>query len=244
MTDALTGKENGYRMKKNARIAGLLFLVMVVSGLFAEIFFRQRLIVPNDINLTATNILSNDFSYRIGITSDILMAISYLLTALALFRLLSSVNWNMAATMVVFASIGCVLLMFNVINEIAPLYILSGNDYLNTFTSGQRHSLAMLFYNLYGHGYIIGQIFFSLWVLPLGVLIYKSGFVPKVFGVLFIIETISGLTATLEHFVVPNGTVETILLLPGVIAELSFMAWLLIRGVKETKPLKQSTVRV
>ncbi len=244
MTDALTGKENGYRTKKNARIAGLLFLAMVVSGLFAEIFFRQRLIVPNDINLTATNILSNDFSYRIGITSDILMAISYLLTALALFRLLSSVDWNMAATMVVFASIGCVLLMFNVINEIAPLYILSGNDYLNTFTSGQRHSLAMLFYNLYGHGYIIGQIFFSLWVLPLGVLIYKSGFVPKVFGVLFIIETIFGLTATLEHFVVPNGTTETILLLPGVIAELSFMAWLLIRGVKETKSLKQSTVRV
>jgi hypothetical protein len=244
MTDTLTGKENRYQTKKNARLAGLLFLSMVVFGLFAEIFFRQRLIVPNDIDLTATNILSNDFSYRIGITSDILMAISYLLTALALFRLLSSADRNMAATMVVFASAGCVLLLFNVINEIAPLYILSGNDYLSTFTSGQRQSLAMLFYNLYGHGYIIGQIFFSLWVLPLGVLIYKSGFVPKVFGALFTIETIFGLTATLEHFVAPNGTVETILLQPGVIAELSFMFWLLLRGVKEAKSLEQSRVGV
>lgn len=221
--------------KKTARLAGLLFLLMVVFGLFSEIFFRQKLMSSNDIAETARNILSNSFIYRIGITSDLLMALSYLLTALALFKLLSSVNWNMAAAMVVFAAAGTVLLMFNILNEVAPLYILNGNEYLNNFTSSQRQSLAMLFYDLYEHGYIIGQVFFALWVLPLGVLIYKSGFIPKAFGILFIIETIFGFVSVIEHFLVPNGMIETVLLLPGTIAELSFMFWLLIRGINKPK---------
>ena len=232
------GKEKIDSNKKTARVAGLFFLLMVVFGLFSEIFFRQKLIISNDMAATASNILSNSFLYRIGITSDILMALSYLLTALVLFKLLSSVNKNMAATMVIFATAGSVLLMFNILNEIAPLYILSGNDYLSTFNSSQRQSLAMFFYNLYEHGYMIGQIFFALWVLPLGVLIYKSGFIPKVFGILFIIETIFGLMSVIVHFLVPNGMIETIMLLPGAMAEISLLFWLLIRGISESKLLK------
>ncbi|MEN6317092.1 MAG: DUF4386 domain-containing protein [Clostridiaceae bacterium] len=223
--------------KKTARLAGFFFLLMVVFGLFAEIFFREKLFVSNDIAATVSNILSNVFLYRIGIVSDILMSLSYLFTALILYKLLFSANRNMAATMVIFATAGSVLLMFNILNEIAPLYILSGNDYLNSFNSSQLQSLAMLFYNLYQHGYMIGQIFFALWVLPLGILIYKSKFIPKVFGILFVIETIFGLMAVIVHFLVSNGTMETILLLPGTIAEFSFMFWLLIRGINESKLL-------
>ena len=211
---------------------------MVIFGLFAEIFFREKLFVSNDIAATTSNILSNVFSYRIGIVSDLLMSLSYLLTALILYKLLSSVNMNMAAAMVIFATAGSVLLMFNILNEFAPLYILNGNDYLSTFNSSQRQSLAMLFYNLYQHGYMIGQIFFALWVLPLGILIYKSRFIPKVFGILFVIETIFGLMAVIVHFLVQNGTIETILLVPGTIAEFSFMFWLLIRGINESKLLE------
>lgn len=221
--------------KKTARLAGLFFLLMVVFGLFAEIFFREKLFVPTDAALSAGNILANGFLYRIGIVSDILMSLSYLFTALVLYKLLASVNKNMAALMVIFAAAGSVLLMFNILNEFAPLFILNGNDYLNAFNSNQIQSLAMLYYNLYEHGYVIGQVFFALWVLPLGVLIYKSGFIPKVLGILFIIETIFGLMSVIVHFLVPNGSIETILLIPGTIAELLFMLWLLIWGVKESK---------
>jgi hypothetical protein len=218
--------------KKTARLAGLFFLLMVVFGLFAEIFFREKLFVPTDVAMTASNILSNGFLYRIGIVSDILMSLSYLFTALALYKLLASVNKNMAALMVIFAAAGSVLLIFNILNEFAPLYILNENDYLNALNTSQLQSLAMFYYNLYEHGYMIGQVFFTLWVLPLGVLIYKSGFIPKVFGVLFVIETILGLLSVIVHFLVPNGSIETILLIPGTIAELLFMLWLLIWGVK------------
>ena len=224
--------------KKTARIAGLLFLMMVVFGLIAEIFFRQKLFASNDITVTANNILSNIFLYRAGITCDLLMALSYLFTALALYKLLYSVNKDLAAMMVVFAAAGSILLMFNTLNEFAPLYILSGNDYVSAFDPSQKQSLAMLFYNIYLHGYMIGQIFFALWVLPLGFLIIKSGFIPKVFGMLFIIETIFGFMSVIVHFLIPNGTMETLMLLPGTLAEFTFMFWLLIRGINESKVIK------
>lgn len=221
--------------KKIAKIAGLLFLVMVVFGLAAEVFFRQKIFYSSDLATTANNILSNTLLYRAGILSDMLMSLSYLFTALALYKLLSTVNKNMAATMVVFATAGSLLLLFITLIEIAPLYILTGNEFMSTFNSEQRQSLAMLFYNLYQHGYMIGQIFFSLWVLPLGLLIYKSGFIPKVLGVLFIIETVFGLSAVTVHFLIPNVTLESILMIPMMIAEFSFMFYLLIRGINESK---------
>jgi hypothetical protein len=221
--------------KKTARIAGLLYLLMAAFGLAAEVSFRQKIFASNDITVTANNILSNILLYRAGITSDTLMALCYLLTAMALYKLLCSVDKNLAAVMVIFATAGSVLLMFNILNEIAPLYILNGNDYLSTFNSSQRQSLAMLFYHLYEHGYMIGQVFFALWVLPLGVLIYKSRFIPKVLGVLFVTETIFGFMSVIVHFLVPNGMLETLLLLPGTIAEILLMFWLLIRGINETK---------
>lgn len=221
--------------KRMARIAGLLYLLMAVLGLIAEIFFRQKLFVVADMAATANNILSNTFLYRIGITSDILMALVYLLTALVLYKLLSPVDKNMAGAMVVFTTAGSVLLMFNVLNELAPLYILSGGEYLSAFNTAQLQSLAMFFYNLYQHGYMIGQIFFALWVLPLGVLIYKSGFIPKVFGILFAIEAIFGVITVIVHFLMPNATVETIMMVPMMIAEFSFMFYLMIVGINESK---------
>ncbi len=219
--------------KKTARLAGLLFLMMVVFGLLAEVVFRQKLFVANDVVMTANNIISNIFLYRAGIIADMLMALCYLLTALALYKLLSHVDKNMASLMVVFAAAGSVLLMFNILIELAPLYILSDNAYLSDFSTAQQQSLAMFFYNLYQHGYMIGQIFFALWVLPLGVLIIKSGFIPKTLGHLFFIETLFALTAVVVHFLVPNATLETVLMLPMMVAEFSFMFYLLIRGVNE-----------
>lgn len=221
--------------KKTARIAGLLFLVMVVFGLAAEIFFRQKVFSSGNAADVADAVLSNILLYRMGIMSDMVMTISYLFTALVLYKIFCIVNKNLAAVMVAFATAGCVVLLINILNELAPLYILSGNDFLNAFTNSQQQSLAMLFYNLYQQGYMIGQIFFSLWVLPLGMLIYKSGFMPKILGILFGIETAFGLITVGVHFLSPNVILETFLMLPMMIAEFSFMFYLLIRGMNESK---------
>jgi len=220
--------------KKTARIAGLLFLLMVATGLFAETFFRQKLFA-SDISATIENILHNDFLYRAGILSDIIMSLSYLFTALALYKLLASVNKNMAMLMVLFATAGCVLLLSNILNEFAPLYMVGASSQTGSLSSVQLQDMVKLSYNVYGHGYMIGQVFFALWVLPLGVLIYRSKFIPKVLGILFEIEVVFALLSVVVHFLIPNESIESALLLPGVLAEFAFMFWLLIRGINESK---------
>lgn len=228
---------NTIATKKNARIAGLLFLLMVLTGVFAEIFFRQKLF-SSDLSATAENILRNMTLYRIGILSDIEMSVSYLFTALALYRLLVSVNKNMAMLMVLFASMGSVLLLSNIMNEYAPLMMLTESIPAGALGIGQLQAMAMLSFSAFGHGYMIGQVFFALWVLPLGVLLYRSEFIPKVFGILFFIEVACGLLSVVAHFLFPNGSLESVLLLPGMVAEISFMLWLLIRGVNERKVIR------
>lgn len=227
--------------KKTARVAGLFFLLMVVFGLSAELFFRQKLFVTNDVATTASNILSNQFLYRAGIASDIIMSLSYLFTALVLYKLLVSVNKNLASMMVVLAAAGSIMLLCNIQNELAPLTILSGSHTQGAFNAGQLQSLAMQYYQSYQDGYVLGQVFFALWVLPLGILIYRSRFIPKAFGILFILEAILALSAVFVHFLVPSETMETLLLMPGTIAEISFMVWLLIWGINESKLPVQKT---
>jgi hypothetical protein len=221
--------------KKTARLAGLCFLLMVVFGLTAELFFRQKLFVPGELAATVANITANVPLYRLGIVSDMLMALFYFLTAAMLYKLLVSVNKDRAALMVIFAAAGSVLLLGNILNEIAPLYILTGEGYAGALDPMLRQSLALTFFGLYEHGYMIGQVFFALWVLPLGMLIYRSGAIPKFLGILFIVETVCGLAAVVIHFLIPNAPMETILLFPGTAAELLFMFWLLICGVRNSK---------
>lgn len=217
--------------RKTAKLAGLFFLLTVIAGLFAEIFFRQKIFTDANPAVIAENIVDNEFLFRAGIASDLLMALCYLLTALTLYKLLSSVNKYVAILMVVFATAGSVLLMGNVLNEYAPLVLLTGAGSFADIGADQLNALASLFYQLYLHGYMIGQIFFALWVLPLGVLIYQSKFIPKVFGILFIIETVFGLVSVAIHFLMPNGTLESIAMVPMMVAEFSFLAYLWFAGL-------------
>lgn len=218
--------------KKTARIAGLMFLLMVVSGLFAELFFRQKLFTA-DAAQTFQNILNNTLLFRAGILSDIIMSLSYLFTALMLYRLLRTVNEDKARLMVLFAAAGSVILMLNILNEYMPLvYATTQSRALSTLQLGELSGLSFAAYN---NGYMIGQVFFALWVLPLGQLICRSKFIPKVFGILFIIEAVCGLLSIVAHFLLNSTTIASLLLLPGTVAEFAFLGWLLIAGINEKK---------
>lgn len=220
--------------KKTARLAGFLWLMMVLLGLFAQFLVRDKLIVP-DISTTINNIMANEFLFRLGFVSDQLMALCCLFTSLVLYKLLSSINKNMAVLMVILAISGSVISMINLLNVIAPLQLLSNEYYLNVFGVGQVQAQVMLYLDLYEQGYVIAQIFFMTWVLPLGILVYKSRFLPRIFGILFVVETFVGLISTAVNFLSPNAALEMNLLIPAAIAEISFMLWLLIRGINESK---------
>jgi hypothetical protein len=221
--------------KKTARLAGILWLLMIALGLFAQIGVRETLIVPGSAAATAANISANTFLFRLGFVSDLAMMVCYLLTPLVFYKLFSAVNKSLSALMVIFAMVGTAIGMLGLLCEYAALQMLSGASYLGAFSASQLQAQAMLLLDLNDHAYMIAHIFFALWVLPLGILTYRSGFLPRVFGILFIVETIAGLLSIIIHFLSPGGTLETNLLWLGALAEFSFTFWLLFRGIREPK---------
>ena len=219
-------------IKKTARIAGFLYLIMAITGIFGE-YVRSTLIVYGDAAATASNIMASESLFRIGFISDLTMITCYFLTACVLYMLLKPVNKNIALLFVLF-TLGSVSVQFiNALNQFAALLLLSGAGYLTVFGADQLNALLMLFLNLHKYGYTIAQIFFGLWLLPLGYLIFKSGYFPKILGILVMIACFGHLLEFFQIFLFPGYEV---IAYPGLVAamigEFSFFFWLLIKGAK------------
>ena len=152
--------------KKTARLAGFLWLLMFVFGPIAQII-RDKLFVTGDVGVTAKNIMANEFLFRLGFVSDLIMMIIFMLLPLVLYRLLSTVNKNLSILMVIFVIIGTSINMINLLNEFAALQLLGGADYLSVFNVPQLKANAMLSYDLYLHGYEIANIFFAIYSVDL-----------------------------------------------------------------------------
>lgn len=220
--------------KKTARIAGLLYLIVAVCGGFAELYVRKFLIVvPDNAAGTASNIVASERLFRIAFVSDLVMIMSYLLLGLILYLLLREVDQNVALVMVVFNLVGIPILCLNMLNHFASLYVLSGADYLSSFSGEQLNALALFFLDLHNYGYIIAQVSTGSWLLPLGYLVYKSAYFPNLLGILLMIASAGYLVDLLAQFLLPEiaGSVEAVALAPAALAELSFLLWLLIKGV-------------
>ena len=219
-------------IKKTARIAGLLYLITAITGIFGQ-YVRSTLIVYGDATTTASNIMASESLFRIGFISDLTMITCYFLTACVLYMLLKPVNKNIALLFVLF-TLGSVSVQFiNALNQFAALLLLSGAGYLTVFGADQLNALLMLFLNLHKYGYTIAQIFFGLWLLPLGYLIFKSGYFPKILGILVMIACFGHLLEFFQIFLFPGYEV---IAYPGLVAamigEFSFFFWLLIKGAK------------
>jgi hypothetical protein len=174
--------------------------------------------------------------FRVGFITELVSAVFFLLAAWALFVLLKPVNKNLALLFLLLNLGGVAVECLNVLNLYAALQFLSGANYLTAFQTGQLQAMAMSSLNLYTNGFLIAQIFFSVWLLPLGYLVYKSHFLPKFLGLLLILDFFGNLSWFLQGFLLPD---YSILAYPGnvisFIAEISLTAWLLIMAVKEQK---------
>jgi hypothetical protein len=155
---------------KTARIAGFLYLLHAVFAFFSMMYVPSILIVPGDAATTANNIMASESLFRIGSVSDLIAQIIFILLVLVLYKLLKPVNKNHALLMVIFALVGVPIAMLNLLNQFAALLLLSGADYLTVFTADQLQALVMLFLDLQKHGVFIAQIFWGLWLFPLGYL--------------------------------------------------------------------------
>jgi hypothetical protein len=224
--------------KKTARMAGFLYLIYMVISIFANVFGRSKLIVLGDAATTAGNIMASALQFRIGFVIDLVSAVFFLLTAWALYVLLKPVNKNLALLFLLLNLGGVAVWCFSDLFLIASQLLLNGADYLKVFQADQLQALAMVSLNIYKNGFSgIAQIFFSAWLFPLGYLVFKSGYLPRILGIILMVECFGWLLFPIQFFFFPGNPVLTNLSSAvGFIGEFSLMLWLLIMGAKDQKP--------
>jgi hypothetical protein len=223
-------------LNKKARMAGFLYLVYIIITIVADVLGRSPLIVFGDAAATAKNIMASEWQFRVGIVGDLVSAVFFLLAAWALYTLLKSVNKDLALLFLLLNLGGVAVYSMSLLNQFAAVLLLSGTDYLKVFQADQLQSLAMFFLDLHHNGYWIAQIFFGTWLFPLGYLVYKSGFLPKILGIVMMIHFVGWTLTSLQFFLFPGFTAITYITYPlGFISEFGLTLWLLIMGAKEQK---------
>jgi len=210
-----------------AKVAGFLYLVANLLAPFTLLYLPSRLIVRGDAATTAHNIMASESLFRFGIVSNLFNSLANIFLVLALYQLLKVVNKNMASLMVIFSLAAVPIVMLNELNNLAVLLLLSGADYLKVFTTGQLQALVYLFLRLHSQGLNIAQIFWGLWLFPMGYLVFKSGFLPRLLGILLMIGCFGYVIQSFAAFLGYN--VSIIFFTSW--GELLFLLWLLIKGV-------------
>jgi hypothetical protein len=225
----MTNKERIISPQKIARIAAFVFLNIFILGMFTELFIRPGMIVPGDAALTVQNIAASEALFRLSLVSDLIRQVLLMLLPLVLYQLLKPVNKNIAALMVIFALVSVPISMLNELNHFAVLLLSSGPGYLAAFKADQLNTLVMFFLELRKYGTYIPQVL-SFWVLLLGYLVFKSGFLPRILGILLMLGGFCYTTGAVLFLLFPNLD-AMILGLCAFIGESLFYLWLLIKGV-------------
>jgi hypothetical protein len=218
---------------KSARVAGAVYLSMVLTAPFSLIYVPNKLIVRGDATTTANNILAHDTLFQLSILGDLVGQIIFICLAIALYRLLSNVNRTWALLMVGFVLVSAAVAFLNTLNNIAALILFRGGDFLSVFDMAQRNALGMLFIRLHSQGIFIAEMFWGIWLFPFGLLVFRSRFLPRFIGVWLMINCFGYVAlSVIALFFQPyyNGAFK--LLQPILFGELAIMLWLLIKGAR------------
>ncbi|RZV36551.1 MAG: DUF4386 domain-containing protein [Chromatiales bacterium] len=219
--------------KRQARIAGLLYLMLLPTGIFSLIYVPSTLAVFGDAAATIQNIEASELLYRSGIYVGLLSSLIYLLVALALYRLLKDVSEKQAILMVAFVVLSVAASFANSFNQLAVLIILSKPEFLSAFDPAQLEGAAYLFIRLYSHGNQIIQVFWGLWLIPMGILVYRSGFIPRIIGISLWIAAAAYLLSNFTFLLLPQYTAALYPVFTALeMLELPIILWLVIVGVR------------
>ena len=217
--------------KALSRIAGVVYLVMSGAA-FNEFYVLGRLVAPGDAATTADRIRSSATLFRLGFLGDLVTGTLWVVLAMTLYLLLRDVHGQAAGAMVVFAAIGGGMQCFNQLNQYTALTVATGGDYTRAFGRAGADALTALFADMQHNGYVIDAMFFGLWLLPLGYLVAKSGYFPKILGILLVVSCVSYVATLFVLFLVPGSVLGSLLLVPAGLGEFAFMLWLLARGAR------------
>ncbi|WP_153398985.1 DUF4386 domain-containing protein [Chryseobacterium vaccae] len=220
---------------KTARLAGFIYLIVMAAGFFSLMYVPSQLINWEDSRITFQNISSSPQLFRLGIAGSMICYIAFMLLPLVLYRLLKNVNETHARLMVIFALMSVPISFLNLQSRFSVLTIIEGADYLKGVNAEQLQSQVMLLLNSYNKGILIVQMFWGLWLLPFGYLVYKSGFLPKFLGVFLILGCVGYVANVFARTLIPDFSaypVSSYITLPASIGEIGTGLWLLILGVR------------
>ncbi len=221
--------------KRNVRIAGSLYLLLAVAAPLRLIYIPSTVFVSGNATATAANIAAQETLFRLGIVADLFCGVILIFLTLTLYRLFKEVDQKQAVLMVILGGVvPAAIDFFMVANDAAVLILARGADFLSVFDKPQRDALAMLFLRLHHQETLAAMIFWGLWLFPLGVLVYRSHFLPRFLGVWLIINGCAYLAQSFTGLLLPKhenmvGNVT----FPALFGELAFLLWLLIKGAKE-----------
>jgi hypothetical protein len=219
--------------KNPGRFAGLLYLLMSIPGAFALVYVPSKLIVHGNAAATANNIAASETLFRLGIAAQLMSQVGFIFVALALYDLLKGVNRRHASLMFGLIVVSIPIAFLNELNAIAAVILVRGADFLSIFDKPQRDALAMLFLNLHNQGFGVAEIFWGLWLFPLGLLVYRSRFLPRFLGVWLAIGGFAYVILSLTSVLLPQYQDEVFTFSqPAFFGEVALMLWLLIKGAR------------
>ncbi len=221
--------------KKTARVAGMWYLLLAIAGGFGTMYVPLNITVAGDAAATAQNIIDSGWMFRLSIVSGLAGNVFFIFLALALYRLFKDVDSKQAKLLVILVSVSVPISFLSTLPLVAAEMIASGTDYLSVFEISEQNAMTLWAVNLFDQGILFVKIFWGLWLLPFGILVIKSEFIPKIFGILLVMNCFAYLITTLASLMeIQLMDLFTYILIPFlVMGEFAIMFWLLIKGVKE-----------
>lgn len=221
-------------MNKTARITGLLYLIIVIGGVFAEMFVRSGLVDYNNPLVTSINIKESEALFRFGFSLELFVFVCDAAVTVLLYQLLKPLDKSLALFAMAFRLITVSILGANLIFNFLPILLFSGSPYLSSFGSEQIGTLALFYMKVHGFGYSLALVFFSVHCVLIGYIIYRATLIPKLIGILLIVAGLCYFINSYTSFLFPAISVKIFpaILFPALVAELSLSLWLLVKGVK------------
>jgi hypothetical protein len=219
--------------KNPGRFAGLLYVLTSTVGFFSMGYVPGKLIVHGNAAATASNIAAHETLFRLGMAGALIGQAGFIFVALALYDLLKGVSRRQASLMLLLIVISIPIAFVNELNSVAAVVLVRGADFLDVLDKTQRETLAMLFLKLHGQGFVVAEMFWGLWLFPLGLLLYRSRFLPRFLGIWLGLAGVAWVVLSLTGVLLPEyqDKVNTYCQ-PAIIGEIVFMLWLLIKGAK------------
>jgi len=228
--------------KRDARIAGWLYLLFVAPGPFCLLYVPNKILVRGDAAATAANVLAHEMLLRTSVVIWLLGMALWIVMALALYRLFNGVSKALSSLLVIFVALSAGIGFLNELNNLAAIVVLRGHEFVGTLTQPQREAVAMLFLRLHGQGNAVNEMFWGLWLLPFGLLIARSHFIPRLLGVWLLLDGLAWMGLSMVALLAPSyNDLAFKVAQPALFAEAAVMLWLITIGVRASATKRRAT---